>query len=138
MVADWLREVERIDGERHAAADARRAREREALGRTSEWIREQVEPAMRRFATDLRSIGRVVDVSAGEHLCRVEVRRSDALTIEFAAQIGTESPTSTEVFDRFPTMSAVFHGVDRLEVRGDRIYELLKLSYLGKMQASTV
>ncbi len=102
---------------------------------TSLWIQRQVVPAMEQFASDLRSIGRIVEVHVSDPLCRVEVRDRMGMISEYSEEIGTEGDYSTEVRDQLPTMSAGFHGVHRNEVAGDRIYELLKLSYLSKIKS---
>ena len=133
-MADWLQDVRRLEGERDLALQAQEDVNRAILSETAGWVERDVVPAMHRFAADLRTIGRQVAVTATETQGRVEVRDGRGLVPEFTAEIGTEGPSSTAVRDRLPTMTAVFHGVDRIDVTGDQIYDILKLSYLSKLR----
>lgn len=131
----WLDDVRRLEDERDAQARAQANSNREILEETSLWIQRQVVPAMEQFANDLRSIVRIVEVHVSDMLCRVEVRDRMGIISEHSAEIGTEGDDSTEVRDKLPTTSAVFHGAHRNEVAGDRIYELLKRSSLSKIES---
>lgn len=132
---DWLEDVRRLEAERDEARQVQQDSERETLRDTTEWVQQEVVPAMHRFAAELRTIGRQVQVISTETLGRVEVRDERGLVPEFTAEVGTESSYSVEVRDRLPTMTAVFHGVNRLEVTGEQVYDMLKLSYLSKLKS---
>ena len=134
-IASWLDEVKRLETQRAVDARTKADSDRRILEGTAEWIRTEVEPAMTRFGNELRTLDREVTVLREETACRIEVRDPRGLVPEFIAEVGTESVYSTRVKDRMPTMTAVFHGVDRLDVDRDRIYELLKLSYLSKIKS---
>ena len=134
-MTDWLLDVERLEGERADDARAKADALRVVSEGTAEWVAREVVPAMERFATDLRSIGRIVEVHEGGTHARVEVRDRMGILSEFTAEIGTEGEGSTKVRDRLPAMSQVFHGVERGEVKSDRIYEMLKTSYLAKIKS---
>ena len=136
-IAPWLQEVQRLETQREIDARVKAASDREILLGTAEWIRTEVAPAMTRFGDELRTLDREVIVTPTMTSCRVTVRDPQDRVPEFVAEVGTESAHSTQVRDRMPTMSTVFYGLDRIDVDRDRIYELLKISYLSKLRSNS-